>query len=583
MKTNKRARNQNSTGPWDQHLAAGRHPKGEGLLKFSGCIKPPVRKGIDLSICTYNCRSLSRDEQIYHLLQEVDATSCDVLGVCETRRRADLNARWRDGNTVLLGKGDGPRRTGGIGFIVSRKWSSQIISCQFRSSRVGVLLLQLSSKRSLKIVQIYAPTITSDDEEVEEFYAELESTLCVKSTYTIVMGDFNAKLGRGKREGEKYIGTFGIGVRNSRGDRMAAMAEANKLFIGNTWFRKKANRRWTWIAPNAETKNEIDYILVDTRRILKDVSVVPSFNTGSDHRMLRARIRIITTVERRALYMSSQRKRPMEVDEVEMERQVHSLDWSMASNIEEDYQDFTEKLLHCARAAKDPRSREVDSRISESTNELLEKRKEMKRDKNRNVEYSLLCRLIRKKLKEDLENFKRQKELKAIQRKRSLKRCRREMLLYQQTAAALKNEKGHRVSERNGMEELCRHYYTNLFASRVDVQRPSMCATRKEPLPVLISEVRHAIFQMKNGKAPGSDGITIELLKAGGHDLWKALAVKSVTIWRRKPFPEVGRNLKPFCFTKTAKRSWQLPSNLLTHPYIQYDHESYQQSSHEIT
>ena len=74
------------------------------------------------------------------------------------------------------------------------------------------------------------------------------------------MGDFNAKLGRGRKPGEKFMGGFGIGVRNERGDRLATMAEINRLYFSNTWFRKKANRRWTWIAPNARAKNEIDFI-----------------------------------------------------------------------------------------------------------------------------------------------------------------------------------------------------------------------------------------------------------------------------------------------------------------------------------
>ena len=228
--------------------------------------KKSPQKGVALSICTYNCRSLSKEENLDLLLQEIRKTSCDVLGVCETRRRTKINVTWRSGETVFLGSGmeHGNYYRGGIGFVVSKKWSPNIISSNFRSSRVGVLLLRLDSNKTIKIVQVYAPTSASDDDEVEEFYQDLESTLTIISTYTVVMGDFNAKLGRGRKPGEKFIGGFGIGVRNERGDRLATMAETNRLYIGNTWFRKKANRRWTWIAPNAMTKKEIDFILADT-------------------------------------------------------------------------------------------------------------------------------------------------------------------------------------------------------------------------------------------------------------------------------------------------------------------------------
>lgn len=40
--------------------------------------KPHLRSGLDLSICTYNCRSLSKDELIEHLLQEIKKTSCYI-------------------------------------------------------------------------------------------------------------------------------------------------------------------------------------------------------------------------------------------------------------------------------------------------------------------------------------------------------------------------------------------------------------------------------------------------------------------------------------------------------------------------
>ncbi|VDK45141.1 unnamed protein product [Anisakis simplex] len=126
-------------------------------------------------------------------MEESKKIKCDVLGLCETRRKEELNARWNDGSAVRLGKGDGTRTIGGIGFIVSKEWASKIVSCNILSSRIGVLNVQVSGKATLKIIQAYAPTNSVDDDEVEEFYQELETALTKKSTYTIVMGDFNAK------------------------------------------------------------------------------------------------------------------------------------------------------------------------------------------------------------------------------------------------------------------------------------------------------------------------------------------------------------------------------------------------------
>ena len=85
---------------------------------------------------------------------------------------------------------------------------TNIIFSNFRSSHVVVLLLRLDSNKT-KIAQVYVPTSENDDDEVEKFYHDLESSFTINSTYTVVMGDFNAKLGRGRKPGEKLIGKLG--------------------------------------------------------------------------------------------------------------------------------------------------------------------------------------------------------------------------------------------------------------------------------------------------------------------------------------------------------------------------------------
>lgn len=75
-------------------------------------------------------------------------------------------------------------------------------------------------------------------------------------------------------------------------------AESQKLHLLNTFYMKKKTTRWTWISLNADTKNEIDFILSTEKNIIQDVSVLNCFTTSSDQRMLKSKIKINTKPER---------------------------------------------------------------------------------------------------------------------------------------------------------------------------------------------------------------------------------------------------------------------------------------------
>ncbi|VDP38001.1 unnamed protein product [Soboliphyme baturini] len=96
-------------------------------------------------------------------------------------------------------------------------------------------------------------------------------------------------------------------------------------------------------------------------------SYEPSFITGNDRCMLRARIHIIPAVERRALNVSYQGKGPMEFEEPEMQRQVGTTDRTMTTSIEEDYQNFIGKLLQWSKTTEHAQLRRLDPRVSEMT------------------------------------------------------------------------------------------------------------------------------------------------------------------------------------------------------------------------
>ena len=185
----------------------------------------------------------------------------------------------------------------GVGFC-GQQISGNVVNFKGQSDRVAEMTIQLNQ---LKCMQVYMPTSNHPDEEVEQVYEDIVKILSnSRAHYNIVMRDFNAKVGP-RQCMEKCTGQYGLGERNQQGDMLVKFAECHGIKIVNTLFKKHCNRCWTWISPNDETKNEIDYILTDKHGIFCDLSVFNYINTGSDHRMIWGRAQINTRLERAKL------------------------------------------------------------------------------------------------------------------------------------------------------------------------------------------------------------------------------------------------------------------------------------------
>ena len=93
--------------------------------------------------------------------------------------------------------------------------------------------------------------------------------------------------------------------------------------------------------------------------------------------------------------------------------------------------------------------------------------------------------------------------------------------------------------------------------------------TRSSPLfphlpineQISILEVEAAVKNLRNGKSPGDDSITNNMIKAGGADMTQLLHVLYSSLWRWTSTPTQWRAalIKPIC--KGKKKDIQDPSN----------------------
>ncbi|GFO15732.1 craniofacial development protein 2-like protein, partial [Plakobranchus ocellatus] len=130
-----------------------------------------------------------------------------------------------------------PESEKGVGIIVDQMVTKAIKGYWALSDRV--LLVKIAGKPvDLNIIQVYAPTANSNDEDLDKFYNEMDTakTQCKSQDPLIIMGDFNAKVGTEKVD--DIVGKHGLGIRNERGEKLIEWCQTNNIIVGNTWFQQ---------------------------------------------------------------------------------------------------------------------------------------------------------------------------------------------------------------------------------------------------------------------------------------------------------------------------------------------------------
>ena len=85
-----------------------------------------------------------------------------------------------------------------------------------------------------------------------------------------------------------------MGEKNERGDKLIEFCHARKLIITNTWFTQPNRRKYTWISPDGKTRNQIGYIMINTRfrNSVKQSKTYPCADIDSDHNPVVATVKI---------------------------------------------------------------------------------------------------------------------------------------------------------------------------------------------------------------------------------------------------------------------------------------------------
>lgn len=482
---------------------------------------------LGLRIATWNVRSMWQAGKLDNVIQEMETMRLDILGLCETRWTGCGIVHKKD-HTMMYAGGDGHVR--GVGIILKKKLMRSVKGFWTVSDRV--ILLKIAAKPfDLCIIQVYAPTGDCEMEEIESFYEQVENTMKqVKSSeILIIMGDLNAKVGRGRYG--NVVGNWGLGKRNERGERLIEFAEKNSMCIMNTWFSQNARKLYTWSSPGDMYRNQIDYIMIRARfkSCNHKVRTYPGADCNSDHNPVVASIKIRLKnvkpkgdVKREVFDLSSLKVETVKRDfQIRLENKFSTLEdhdeyRGVEESIDKAYEGIVQSIAETVKETLP--KKEKPAKQPWMNDKILALMKERRKLKGTRSKYRSKDKEIRKVCKETKEKWlnarcKEIENLEVTKQWRSMHRKIKELGGSKRShSAGIQNKNGNIVFEEDKVAGRWVEYIQELFKDVDRGDKPVI--ENQEGATILETEVRFAISSLLENRAPGGDGLTAEVLKA---------------------------------------------------------------------
>lgn len=396
-----------------------------------------------------------------------------------------------------------------------------------------VILLKLATTyRTMTVIQAYAPTGDKSDDDIEGFYSTLDeaSNLTKKGEITVVLGDFNAKIGKGK-EGD-VCGQYGLGVRNTRGQRLVQFCVEQQLSAVNTFFKQHPRRLYTWKSPadctDHRVRNQIDFILIKKLllKYVKTAKTYPGADVRSDHNPvvieLRMRRFVGTNCKRKAKHINLNiLKDPEFYTKItkSLESRLGGINDSYISEVELQWREIKDSLMDTQENEMGyAQPNKKQPWITDNILRLMEERRKYKtRDNNR---YKQLNREITNECRKAKEEWleERCSEIEELQKKHDLFNLHKKIKDLTQ-----KHQKRHLSILKDDNNKILvgivdklnqwRSHIEKLYNDNRPEDLPVGDASNEDSPSITKDEIRRAINIQKNGRAVGPDEIHSETLK----------------------------------------------------------------------
>lgn len=191
--------------------------------------------------------------------------------------------------TIFNGKSEKGHKLG-TGFAVHESIIHTVKNFKDINPRISTITLT-TNDLDVVIINVHAPTEKKGDDEKEEFYATMEDVHDSSAgSIKIIVGDFNAKVGR-ELEYRAIIGGHSLHERsNNNGNMLIDFANGKGMSLKSTMFSRKdihisIHNKYTWVSPEGKNRNQIDHVLVNNyfKNCITNVRTLRKADMDSDH------------------------------------------------------------------------------------------------------------------------------------------------------------------------------------------------------------------------------------------------------------------------------------------------------------
>lgn len=507
------------------------------------------------------------------LQEEFEKTGLSILAITETKKKGIGSMELSNGHVFIYsGVPKTNRAAAGVGLIINKDIKHKIKKWDGNSERILKVEMKGQNGGKMTIIVAYGPNEDAKAEEKDMFWEKLTNATETCDGKIYVLGDFNARVGITDKEYETIIGRYGENVRNNNGLRMLDYCQLNNLIITNTFYQHKDIHKYTRAEPSRQEKSIIDYIVVQegNKSSIIDVRVRRGPEIGSDHFLLVAKIKQETTnfdKERklrdtttehetiRSYRLNNENIATKYRTEIKKEIEARINDSELSAK--ELWNHFKDIVIDTAKKVCGTFKTNKDKKQTAWWTDEIKKQVKIKKkswkqylatktEENYKIykeQRKHVKTLVNSAKREAWEEFgeKMEKDSKNNQKLfyKVLKNLRNEK---QNVNLGIKNNKGEILTDNNKIMERWREYFCSLLNTDTDQnEHTSEETTETNPMDsreITHQELNEAIKKLKNGKAPGHDKITSEMIKQLGQT-GKGLLLQLLNkTWEEESIPQ---------------------------------------------